>query len=154
MPSGLIRYQQTGDLHHITFSCVRHQPILGDPATRDIFLQLLESTRELYRMGIHGYVIMPTHVHLLVTEPEKAPLSLAIQILKQRFSKTRPEQYVWEPRYHDVNIWTNEIRIEKLRYIHRNPVKAGLVAEPDQWLWSSFRSYAYLEAGPVTMLHP
>jgi putative transposase len=40
-------------------------------------------------------------------------------------------------------------RIEKLRYMHRNPVKRGLVAEPDQWRWSSFRSYAYGETGAV-----
>jgi putative transposase len=154
MPTGLRRYQEAGDLHHITFSCVRHRPILGTPEARDIFLEMLQRTRELYGMAVHGYVVMPTHVHILVSEPTKAKLSLAIQILKQRFSKTRTEEYVWESRYHDVNVWTDAVRIQKLRYIHRNPVKAGLVAEPDQWRWSSFRSYAYLEAGPVTIVHP
>ncbi len=105
-------------------------------------------------MAVHGYVVMPTHVHILVSEPTKAKLSLAIQILKQRFSKTRTEEYVWEPRYHDVNVWTDSVRIQKLGYIHRNPVKAGLVAEADQWRWSSFRSYAYQEVGPVTIVRP
>jgi len=151
MPTGLKRYQQSGDLHFITFSCVRHRPILGTAEARDIFLELLERTRELYAMTIHGYVVMPTHVHLLVSEPDKAPLSAALQILKQRFSKTRTEEYVWEPRYHDVNVWSDEVRIQKLKYIHRNPVKSGLVSEPGQWKWSSFRSYAYLEAGTVTV---
>jgi putative transposase len=91
---------------------------------------------------------------MLVDEPEKAPLSLAIQILKQRFSKTRVEEYVWEPRYYDFNVRTEAKRIEKLKYIHRNPVRDGLVAEPDAWRWSSFRSYAYLEDGPVTITRP
>ena len=154
MPTGLKRYQQTGDLHLITFSCVRHRPILGTPEARGIFLEILERTREIYAMGIHGYVVMPTHVHLLVTEPDKGSLSLAIQILKQRFSKTRTEECVWESRYHDVNVWTDEIRIQKLKYLHRNPVRAGLVTEPDQWRWSSFRSYAYREPGAVTVSHP
>jgi putative transposase len=154
MPTGLRRYQQTGDLHHITVSCFRHHRILGTPESRDTFLAILERTRELYAMHIFGYVVMPTHVHLLVDEPAKAPLSLAMQILKQRFSKTRTEEYIWEPRYYDVNIRTDEKRIEKLKYIHRNPGKDGLVAEPDQWRWSSFRSYAYLEKGPVTITHP
>ena len=152
MPTGLKRFQQTGDLHFITFSCVRHRPILGTVEARDTFTGLLERTRQLYGFGIHGYVVMPDHVHLLVTEPENVQLSLAIQILKQRFSRTRTEDHVWEPRYYDFNVRTNAMRIEKLRYIHRNPIKRGLVTEPDQWRWSSFRPYAYLEAGPVTIV--
>ena len=151
MPTGLKRYQQGGGLHHITYSCVRHRPILGAPETQDGFLALLERTRELYAMNVFGYVVMPTHVHLLVGEPENALLSVAMQILKQRFSKTRPEEFVWEPRYYDFNVRTEGKRQEKIVYIHKNPVRDGLVAEPDQWRWSSFRSYAYLEDGPVKL---
>jgi putative transposase len=94
MPTGLKRYQQTGDLHHITVSCFRHRRILETAEARDMFVELLERTRALYDLHVFGYVIMPTHVHLLVGEPEKAPLSLAMQILKQRFSKTRVEEFV------------------------------------------------------------
>jgi putative transposase len=151
MPTGLKRYHEAGGLHFITFSCVRHRPILGTAEARDLFLELLEGTRELYGMDVFGYVVMPTHVHLLVTEPEKAPLSLAMQILKQRFSKTRTEEYVWESRYYDYNVRSEKKRIEKLKYIHRNPVRDGLAKELDQWRWSSFRGYKYLEEGPVTL---
>jgi putative transposase len=59
MPTGLRRYQQAGDMHHITVSCVRHRPILGTPEARDTFVELLERTRELYAMHIFGYVVMP-----------------------------------------------------------------------------------------------
>jgi putative transposase len=149
MPTGLRRYQATGTLHFVTFSCVRHRPILGAAGARDLLLGILETTRVRYGMGVHGYVVMPDHVHLLVAEPEKAPLSLAVQMLKQRFSRTRTEEYVWEPRYYDFNVRTEEKRIEKLRYMHRNPVKRGLVAEAGEWRWSSFRSYRYLEEGAV-----
>jgi hypothetical protein len=55
----------------------------------------------------------------------------------------------WQRRFYDFNVWTERKRIEKLRYMHRNPVKRGLVLEPEQWRWSSFRSYAYGEAGAV-----
>ena len=151
MPTGLRRLQQNDDLHHITFSCVRHRPILGTPEARDIFLTLLERTRELYEMNVFAYVVMSSHVHMLVSEPAKKPLSVAMQILKQRFSKTRTEEYVWEPRYYDFNVWSEEKREEKIVYIHKNPVRDGLVAEPQDWRWSSFRSYAYLEDGPVTL---
>lgn len=59
--------------------------------------------------------------------------------------------HVWQRRFYDFNVWTEHKRIEKLRYMHRNPVKRGLVAEPDQWRWSSFRFYACGETGPVTI---
>jgi putative transposase len=151
MPTGLRRYQQSGDLHHITFSCVRHRPILGTTEARDVFLVLLERTREMYGMGVYGYVVMPTHVHMLVSEPEKALLSVAMQILKQRFSKTRLEEFVWEPRYYDFNVRTEDKRLEKMVYMHKNPVRDGLVDAPELWRWSSFRSFAYLEDGPVRL---
>ena len=102
-------------------------------------------------MSVYGYVVMPTHVHLLLSEPDTKPLSVALQILKQRFSKTRTEEYVWEPRYYDFNVRSEDKRLEKMVYIHKNPVRDGLVAEPQLWKWSSFRSYAYLEDGMVTL---
>jgi len=152
--TGLIRYHQTGLLHFITFSCVRHRPILGTEPARDTFCDLLERTRELYAFDIFAYVIMPDHVHLLVTEPEGKPLSVAIQILKQRFSKTRAEKHVWESRYYDFNIRSEKKRAEKLRYIHWNPVRRNLVQKPEEWRWSSFRDYAGLHRGPVTVTLP
>jgi len=56
---------------------------------------------------------------------------------------------IWQPRFYDFNVWTEHKRIEKLRYMHCNPVKRGLVEEPEQWRWSSYRSYASGEAGLV-----
>ena len=55
----------------------------------------------------------------------------------------------WQPRYYDFNVWSEAKRTDKLRYIHRNPVKRGLVERPEDWLWSSFRHYATGADGPV-----
>jgi hypothetical protein len=66
---------------------------------------------------------------------------------QELFSNT-PE-HVWQHRFYDFNVWSERKRVEKLRYMHRNPVKRGLVMEPDQWPWSSFRSYYYGEPGVV-----
>jgi len=60
-------------------------------------------------------------------------------------------QRTWQARFYDFNMWSDRKRIEKLRYMHRNPVKRGLVASPDLWRWSSFRSYGFGEAGPVRL---
>jgi hypothetical protein len=47
----------------------------------------------------------------------------------------------WQDRYDDFNVWSEDKRIEKLRYIHRNPVRRGLTSSPELWSWSSFRHY-------------
>lgn len=56
---------------------------------------------------------------------------------------------MWQRRFYEFNLWSGRKRIEKLRYMHRNPVKRGLVLEPGEWEWSSLRSYAYQEVGRV-----
>jgi putative transposase len=92
---------------------------------------------------------MSNHIHLLITEPELGRLSTAIQVLKQRFSRRYPDEEVWEPRYHDFNVFTTTKEIEKLNYIHQNPVKAGLAATPADWPWSSFHSHTTQSPHPV-----
>jgi putative transposase len=53
----------------------------------------------------------------------------------------RSAEPFWQARYYDFNVWSNRKRVEKLRYIHRNPVARGLVARPEDWKWSSYRHY-------------
>jgi putative transposase len=149
MPTGLVRYQQTGHLHFITSSCFRHRQLLGTPQARDTFQQILEQTRKKYAVEIHGYVLMPDHIHLLLSEPEQTKLSTVMQVLKQRFSRTCKEKEVWEVRYHDANIKTQQARIEVLHYIHHNPVKRDLVSSPEAWPWSSYLAYTTESPHPV-----
>jgi putative transposase len=92
---------------------------------------------------------MPEHVHLLVSEPKRSSLDRAIQAIKTSVSKQAMERPFWLPRYYDFNVFSGEKRIEKLKYIHRNPVVRGLVARPEDWLWSSYRHYLTGEVGTV-----
>jgi REP-associated tyrosine transposase len=166
MPSTLERYYGHGDLHFITCSCYRRQPWLGTARRRDLLLAVLEQTRQRYEFVILGYVIMPEHIHLLISEPQHGTPSTVMQALKLGFARRvlglggRPNHaigrkerlgphHVWQPRFYDFNVWSPEKRIEKLRYLHRNPVRRGLVTTPEQWRWSSFCSYAYGESGVV-----
>ena len=99
-----------------------------------------------------GHVVMPEHVHLLISEPERGSLALALQMLKQGVSRRLPggsQTRFWQPRYYDFNTWSERKRVEKLRYLHRNPVTRGLVASPEQWAWSSFGHYSTGEDGVV-----
>ncbi len=149
MTKGLVRYQQAGDLHFITFSCSGRRPFLATPAARVVFERSLETMRIRYQFFVLGYVVMPEHVHLLVSEPKNAALSKAMQALKLSVAVQRSERPFWQARYYDFNVFTDRKRVEKLKYMHRNPVKRGLVAEPDAWAWSSFRHYSMGEIGTV-----
>ena len=65
----LHRYYGAGYSHFITTSCYRRLPLLGTPQSRNLFLEILESVRRRYRFVVVGYVVMPEHVHLLLSEP-------------------------------------------------------------------------------------
>ena len=154
MTRGLVRYQQTGNFHFVTFSCYRRLPYLGTAAARDRFERSLETMRIRYRFVVCGYVVMPEHVHLLVNEPLQVLLSEAIQALKLSVSVQSGQRPFWQARYYDFNVHNEHKRVEKLRYMHRNPVNRGLVAKPEDWPWSSFRSFATGQKGSVEIESP
>jgi putative transposase len=167
MPSALHRFYGAHHLHFITCSCYRRLPLLATARTRDRFLTILEQTRQRYRCVVVGYVVMPEHVHVLISEPEVGTPSTVMQVLKQRTARALlpqrrrrdPRQReifgeelrraFWQARFYDFNVWTEKKRREKLRYMHDNPVKRGLVQSPEQWRWSSYRFYLLDEPGPV-----
>jgi len=168
MPRGLHRYYGADHLHFITCSCYRRLPLLRSARSRARLLSVLEQTRQRYRFVVVGYVVMPEHIHLLLSEPEVGTPSTVMQVLKQRTArallpKTKPRDPrqiklfgeiparapFWQTRFHDFNVWTEKKRVEKLRYMHRNPVKRGLTATPEDWRWSSYRFYLLDESGPV-----
>jgi len=144
-----VRYQNAGHLHFVTFSCYDRRPYLGSEESRRLFEAALETMRTRYRFWVLAYVVMPEHVHLLVSEPKVAMLSKVIQALKLSVALKRKERPFWQPRYYDFNVISEKKRIEKLRYIHRNPVKRGLVERPEEWVSSSFRHYQSSEIGIV-----
>ena len=174
MTDALHRFYGGRDLHSLTFSCYKRLPLFSDAARCDLFLKILERVRRRYRLVVLGYVVMPEHVHLLMSEPQRASLSTAMQALKLGVVRSLDSRSVvprsrktgetwgtpsvadsknrtpfWMPRFYDFNVWTEKKRIEKLRYIHRNPVARGLVASLEQWPWTSFRWYSAGEIGPL-----
>jgi putative transposase len=164
MPWGLTRSHESGQSHFVTFCCYHRRRLFTNEASRRIFESALERVRRSFRLQVYGYVVMPEHVHLLLSEPDKDTLADALKLLKQGVSRRllpkmggpfKPdfglsgEQHFWQKRYYDFNIRNYPQFVEKLRYIHRNPVKAGLCERPEDWEWSSFRHYATGCAGRV-----
>ena len=132
MPQNLQRYQQTREGHLITFSCYRRLPWLRTARARDVFLRVLEKTRRRFDFVVMGYVVMPEHVHLLVSELRRGQVSAAIQALKQNssrelqrrawrrngaqaelFREEATAERFWQRRYYDFNVRTAKKRIEK-----------------------------------------
>jgi putative transposase len=165
----LIRIYGRGHLHFITFSCYRRVPYLRSVRAKNVFVQILGEIRERYGFSLVGYLVMPEHVHLLIGEPAKGTPSTVIQVLKQRVSrrlrrkKRAPAAQLrltfarsdgalprfWQRRFYDFNVWSLKKRVEKLHYMHMNPLKRKLVAHPKDWPWSSFSFYSTLQQGLI-----
>ena len=151
MPSRLKRYQTEGHYHFITFSCYRRLPYLVDDHSRVVFEEALEALRRRHQFFLFGYVLMPEHVHLLLTEPGLRPLATTLSVLKGETSKILKGErsQFWQTRYYDFNVLTQSKFVEKPRYIHRNPVERGLVAKAEDWPWSSFRHWSTGATGRI-----
>jgi len=87
MPRNLKRNYGRGDLHFVTFSCYRRLPLLRTIHARNLFVRALGAIRERYKFLLVGYVVMPDHVHLLISEPPKSTPSVMLKALKQRVSR-------------------------------------------------------------------
>jgi putative transposase len=172
MPRKLKRHYGKGDLHFITFSCYERRALLGTVRARNLFVKVMGEVRERYGFLLVGYVLMPEHVHLLMSEPKKGTPSKVVQVLKQRVSRAMrgkkrrgsdgqlslkfPNEAgslrrFWQKRFYDFNVWSSEKKKEKLNYMHANPVQRKLVRHPREWLWSSWSFYMNGDRGLVTI---
>ena len=135
----------------MTFCCYHRRPFLSASSARRVFEAALERVRRSFGLSVYGYVVMPEHVHLLLSEPQRGLLADALKSLKQGVARRLigEAEHFWQKRYYDFNIRNRRQFVEKLRYIHRNPVQRGLCEQPDDWEWSSFRHYATGCAGRV-----
>ena len=151
MPWGLVRYQQSGQSHFVTFCCYHRHPSFAENPPKQIFELALERVRLTFDLCVYGYVVMPEHVHLLLSEPKRRTLADALKSLKQGVSRRLigEAEHFWQKRYYDCNIRNHRQFVENLRYIHRNPVKRGLCNRAEDWEWSSFLHYATGIAGRV-----
>jgi len=142
MPWGLKRFQEARCLHFLTFSCYDRAARLGSPHARDIFEQTVERVRRWYGFYVAGYVVMPEHVHLLVSEPKRAKLSLALQMLKQnvgsRVARSRRRIVLAAP---GITTLMSGAKLGGSRSCGISIAircEEGWFSSPEEWAWSSF----------------
>ena len=126
MPKGLTRRYGHGHLHFLTCNCYRRLPLLGFVRSRNLFVKILSEVRDRYGFALVGYVVMPEHIHLLISEPAKGTPSTVLQVLKQRVLRRlrrKPRRrssaaqlslhfdradhslpQFWQPRFYDFNL--------------------------------------------------
>src|SRR3989440_352925 len=145
MSRRLHRYYGSGYLHFITSSCYQRRRLLNTARQRTWFLEILEQVRRRYNVVVVGYVVMPEHFHLLISEPERGNPSTVMQVLKQRFARkvlrdwrkrsergqnrlwedALNEGHVWQRRFFDFFGWGEGKRGGELRFLHRDTVQRG-----------------------------
>jgi putative transposase len=170
------RYNNPGDAHALTFSCFRRQAFLSKDGSRQWLIEAIDRARRKLHFHVWAYVIMPEHAHLLVwpTQPVYE-ISDVLNSIKQSVAKrallfVRRHAPVFLPRMedrqpngdvhyrfwqrgggYDRNVYEPATVFEQIVYMHNNPVRRGLCAQPEDWLWSGAADYAGVRAGPLRL---
>jgi len=164
-----------GHAFFLTFSCYRRLSLLGRDRCKRIVLGTLDNQSWRHQVGVVGYCVMPNHVHALVRPVHAGTLSVFMQQWKRLTSSGiqgflrlgQPDDFspfgkyvrdgagavhVWQAKYYAFNVFTPAKAVEKLEYMHNNPVRAGLVSEPWVWPWSSAASFLQGKRSPVRLV--
>lgn len=130
-----------------------------DVADRLHYLALLRELGAHFQCSVHAYVLMTNHVHLLVTPAEAARLARFMRSLGQRYVQRFNRRHgrsgtLWEGRFHSSLVQSDHYFLACHRYIESNPVRAGMVARPGEYPWSSYRANALGAPSRILTPHP
>jgi putative transposase len=172
------RYNHPGELHFLTFACFRNQPFLKYERPKQWLADSLKAACQKHDFKLNAYVFMPTHVHLLVgSDPTEYNISLFLLAIKKPVT-LKARQIILANRGHrnvnmfmdrqpngterfrfwqrgggyDRNVISAVEMIEKVTYIHNNPVRAGLSQLPEVYAWSSACAYEGKDCGRVPIV--
>ncbi len=139
------RLHVDGGFYHVILRGNHREPIFHGPADRDRFAEIVAEVIERYRMRVHAFCWMTNHVHLAM-QVNDAPLGPAMMRIGSRFARYMQRRspttgHFFERRYRAILVDADSYLLELLRYIHLNPVRAGVVADPIEYAWSSHRAY-------------
>ena len=157
--SRLPRLTLPGYPHHIVQRGNNRQAIFGDEADYQRLLDELKAQAAAHQVAVHAYVLMTNHLHLLVTPETADGVPLMMQGLGRayvRYFNRRHDRSgtLWEGRYRSTVIEAERYLLACMTYIELNPVRAGMVAAPADYPWSSYAHHAGLRADPLLKPHP
>jgi putative transposase len=154
----LARLVVPGYPHHVVQRGNNRQAIFVDDVDRERYLHLLADYAKRYDLPVHAFVLMPNHVHLMATPADTGSLAAVMQGLGRSYVRWFNARHhrtgtLFEGRFRSSVIDTDRYALACSRYIEMNPVRAGLVASPAEFRWSSFRHNAGLQPSPIVKEH-
>jgi putative transposase len=169
----LFKSRDPNTIHYVTAVTFRRVPVFRSDTACSLFVETLAEVRVKYPYKLIGYVVMPDHVHLLLNPLSSDIVGLMMRIkglsARRILDWLRTENYatslarlrlgapqkrshthaVWLKDSSVIDLWSPKFVRQKLNYIHRNPVRAGLCENPAQWRWSNYHAYLPHEPGSV-----
>lgn len=147
-----VRVEYPGAFYHITARGNERKDIFRSARDREKFLSYLQSATQRYGAAIHVYCLMSNHYHLLLETPE-GNLSQIMRHINGAYTsyfntKRRRAGHLFQGRYKGILVEADEYAEELSRYIHLNPVRAGMVEKPEDFQWSSYAAYVGKKKSP------
>ena len=139
------RKKSVSGVYHVVARGVNRQNIFEYPEDREKYLEILHSVKEISGFKLYGYCLMDNHIHLLIGEGAES-IAVVFKRLGARYVVWFNHKYertgpLFQGRYHSEIIDDDTYLLSALRYIHQNPVKAGICAGPEGFRWSSYSDY-------------
>ena len=146
----LPRLTVAGHVHHVIQRGNNRQVVFASTEDRVFFLELLEQNARALRVAVHGYVLMDDHFHLLLTPETPEGLPQLMQAIGRRYVRyfnalQGRSGTLWEGRFRSTVLEAATQLLPCMAYMDLNPVRSGLVAQPQDFAWSSYRHYAGLQ---------
>ncbi len=140
-----LRIEYKGAFYHVMNRGNARQNIFKHPRDYEAFIKVLIESIKLWDIKIHAFALLPNHYHMLIETP-LGNLSRAMRhingVYTQRFNRQyNRDGHVFRGRYKSILVEEEAYLLELLRYIHRNPIKAGLSRYPEKYKWSSHKDY-------------
>lgn len=144
-----LRFEIEGGVYHITARGNEQNDIFVDENDKRKFVTLLSELPRRYKVKIHAYVLMSNHYHLLLETP-KGNISKAMHYLNVSYTvyfnrRYKRSGHLFQGRYKSIVIEKDSYLISVSRYIHLNPVRAGIVKKPEEYKWSSYKNYLAMD---------
>lgn len=134
----------------VTFVAAQRRRIFQTDRNAELFLAVMQDQQTKGRMAIHAFVLMPNHVHLLLTPAEDVSLEKAVQFLKGGFSsRLKSAMDVWERGYNEERVKDAEAFHGMRTYIENNPLRAGMVVLAKDFPWSSASRLELVDPAPA-----
>jgi len=141
-----VREKSNSGIYHIILRGINKQRIFEDDEDSLYFLEKLKTYKEISRYEVYAYCLMSNHVHLLLKEGEESVGTAFRRIgasyvywYNQKYNRTG---HLFQDRYRSEPVETDQYFLTVMRYIHQNPIKAGIIERIEDYLWSSYRDYS------------